>query len=375
MQLSLSSNISRLRKEHAMTQEQLAEALGVTFASVSKWERGVATPELKLITSMADLFGVSLDALVGYAVLDSSASALEQRIIQLQAAKEYDEAICEAEKTLLRYPNDFNIVYCSAKLYNCAGTELNHKKHLYRSIELMNRSILLLSQNTDPNLGESSIQTEIAETYIILGEKEKGISLLKKHNICGVHNAMIAIALTGNQITYTNTPAIDPEAAVPFMLEAFGSLIKNALRTMMAYTNYYEQKKEYASALDAMLWLIHLLEDTKIDPNTPCYLDKALAPCYCTCANLSLHLGETDAAKTYMRCAYQTAKRFDSAPTNNLSNIKFCMENVDNDNSYDDLGETATASINKQISQQDLYEQLQSIWKDIEDEEINGGSK
>ena len=63
MKLSLPANISKLRKEHAMTQEQLAEALGVTFASVSKWERGVATPELNLIAEMADLFGVSFDAI------------------------------------------------------------------------------------------------------------------------------------------------------------------------------------------------------------------------------------------------------------------------------------------------------------------------
>ena len=40
MKLSLPANISKLRKEHSMTQEQLAEALGVTFAAVSKWERG-----------------------------------------------------------------------------------------------------------------------------------------------------------------------------------------------------------------------------------------------------------------------------------------------------------------------------------------------
>lgn len=59
MKLSLPENISKLRKEHSMTQEQLAEALGVTFAAVSKWERGVATPELSLIAEMADLFGVS----------------------------------------------------------------------------------------------------------------------------------------------------------------------------------------------------------------------------------------------------------------------------------------------------------------------------
>ena len=42
MELSLSKNICRLRKERQMTQEQLAEALGVSFAAVSKWERGVS---------------------------------------------------------------------------------------------------------------------------------------------------------------------------------------------------------------------------------------------------------------------------------------------------------------------------------------------
>ena len=78
MKLSLSKNISKLRKEHSMTQEQLAEALGVTFASVSKWERGVATPELNLIAEMADLFGVSLDALVGFEVLNGGVDVLEK---------------------------------------------------------------------------------------------------------------------------------------------------------------------------------------------------------------------------------------------------------------------------------------------------------
>lgn len=67
MKLSLPANISRLRKENSKTQEQLAEALGgVTFASVSKWERGAATPELTLIVEMADLFEASMDARIGY---------------------------------------------------------------------------------------------------------------------------------------------------------------------------------------------------------------------------------------------------------------------------------------------------------------------
>lgn len=40
MKLSLAQNISRLRKQNGLTQERLAEALGVSFAAVSKWERG-----------------------------------------------------------------------------------------------------------------------------------------------------------------------------------------------------------------------------------------------------------------------------------------------------------------------------------------------
>lgn len=123
MKLSLPSNISKFRKEHSMTQEQLAEALGVTFASVSKWERGMATPELSLIAQMSDLFGVSLDALVGFEVLNGSAAELEKRILTLQQQKKYDEAFIEAEKALLRYPNDFKIVYRSGELYTVAGIE------------------------------------------------------------------------------------------------------------------------------------------------------------------------------------------------------------------------------------------------------------
>ena len=40
MKLSLSENISSLRRASGLTQERLAEALGVSFAAVSKWERG-----------------------------------------------------------------------------------------------------------------------------------------------------------------------------------------------------------------------------------------------------------------------------------------------------------------------------------------------
>ena len=114
MKLSLAQNISRLRKERGMTQERLAETLGVSFAAVSKWERGAATPELGLIVEMADLFGVSVDALLGYEAGRNGQAALVERLKDLVHDLEAEDPLAQVEDALRRYPNCFEIVYHSA---------------------------------------------------------------------------------------------------------------------------------------------------------------------------------------------------------------------------------------------------------------------
>lgn len=57
-------NLTRLRREHGLSQEQLAERLAVTRQAVGKWEAGQTLPELEKLVALADLFGVTLDALV-----------------------------------------------------------------------------------------------------------------------------------------------------------------------------------------------------------------------------------------------------------------------------------------------------------------------
>ena len=375
MKLSLSANISKLRKERSMTQEQLAEALGVTFASVSKWERGVATPELNLIAQMADLFGVSFDAIVGFEVQNGGAASLEERIHELQRRKQYDDAITEAEKALRRYPNNFRIVYRAGELYAVSGRELNNEQYLNRCVDLLERSVLLLSQNTDPDISEVSIKKKIAQCYIILGMAKKGIEILKKYNVSGVHNALIAIALAGDDITYTNTPEFGLEDAVPFMEGAFSAIITNSLSTMMAYANYFYKKGDYISSREALFWLINFLESVKIDKGASCFVDKVIAPCYCECANLSLLLGETDKVAPYMRCAYKAALLFDSAPTYKVENIKFCIADMQNSTTYDDFGESAIGAVVKQIKQGNQNEELFRIWKEIVTEESRRGTE
>jgi len=61
----LGKNISALRKAKCMTQEALANQLGVTFQAVSKWENGQSCPDITMLPELSDILGVSIDELFG----------------------------------------------------------------------------------------------------------------------------------------------------------------------------------------------------------------------------------------------------------------------------------------------------------------------
>ena len=64
--LKINEQIAFLRKQKKITQEELAQALGVTNQSVSKWESGSNCPDIQLLPEIANYFEVSVDELLGY---------------------------------------------------------------------------------------------------------------------------------------------------------------------------------------------------------------------------------------------------------------------------------------------------------------------
>ena len=62
----LKDNLIRLRKLNGMTQEDVADLVGVTRQSVAKWESGESLPDLDRCKVLADTFGVTLDDLANY---------------------------------------------------------------------------------------------------------------------------------------------------------------------------------------------------------------------------------------------------------------------------------------------------------------------
>lgn len=97
--MSFSENLYFLRKRDKITQEELAERLGVTRQSVSKWETGEASPETEKLILICDLFGVSLDDIVR---TDLTAGALREEPEEENGKECGREFIAKTNKFALR---------------------------------------------------------------------------------------------------------------------------------------------------------------------------------------------------------------------------------------------------------------------------------
>ena len=64
MKKTLGMMIAELRKQHGMTQLELAEKMGVTDKAVSKWERDLSCPDINSIPKLAEILGVSVEELM-----------------------------------------------------------------------------------------------------------------------------------------------------------------------------------------------------------------------------------------------------------------------------------------------------------------------
>ena len=75
MNLTIGKNIRALRKQQSITQEALAEHLGVSYQSVSRWENEITYPDMELLPAIAGFFSVSVDALLGIPEAEKEAKA------------------------------------------------------------------------------------------------------------------------------------------------------------------------------------------------------------------------------------------------------------------------------------------------------------
>lgn len=77
MKLRIGENIRNYRKKNDLTQEALADRLGVTYQSVSRWEKGATYPDLELLPAISEILGISVDELLGMSSIEKEKRAKE----------------------------------------------------------------------------------------------------------------------------------------------------------------------------------------------------------------------------------------------------------------------------------------------------------
>ena len=132
IRMRLNENIRNFREQNGMTQTELASALHVTPQSVSRWENGLAYPDIEKLPQLADLFGVSVDELLG--VPANTAYDLTKR---LKTAREKErngtnqdklEYLSLLEKGFRMRANTFLCEYlCAARRLRNEGVIPNHR--------------------------------------------------------------------------------------------------------------------------------------------------------------------------------------------------------------------------------------------------------
>lgn len=109
MTLYISENIRKLRLEREITQETLADFLGVTFQSVSRWERGEGYPDITMLPEIAEFFKVSVDELLGVNKAKNEAELvklLEEHDRHFRDEKSMWDSINKLKE---KYPSDFRV--------------------------------------------------------------------------------------------------------------------------------------------------------------------------------------------------------------------------------------------------------------------------
>lgn len=357
MKTNFSEHIKTLRKQQHITQEQLAEAMGVSAGAVYKWEQGISTPDITLIMELASFFGVSVDALVGYVMYSSDRERILQKLKQIKLDKSYADCWADIEGWLKRYPNDFEVVHSCGVLYNLASIETGDQKQILRSIELLSHACTLIHQNRDPKLSETDLHRDIAIGYLTMGKWDKGMDQLKRNNPCGVNDDLIGHELATNP-QHRND-------AIPYLTNALLHCTASLYRIVIGFVNLFFAQNDYPSAIEILRWFIAYVDGLRTEHGAS-YLDKDSAMLLALCGAVYQQIGDTDNARAYLRKARQIALQFDASPNYTSQYIRYC-EHAEPQVAYDNIGSTAMDTVQNVIEEgaDGPDDPTLKLWEDI----------
>lgn len=152
MTINIGETIKSMRKDKNITQETLANFLGVTNQSISKWERGETYPDITMLPAIASFFGTSVDELLGIRKIEQ-----EQRIqyycneySRLWSEHKADDVTALMKQAVCEFPGNFDLL---VKYLNCLlNANINKDRMLRVREEAQNIYELIQEQCTTDSI-------------------------------------------------------------------------------------------------------------------------------------------------------------------------------------------------------------------------------
>ena len=200
MSKNFSDNFKSMRKQRGLTQEQIAEMLGVSCQAVSKWETNSSYPDISLLPIIADYFGVSVDYLIGH---DTSKQIEEINTVCAQVGESFDQGrYCEAipilREMLIKHPGNEKLMYNLAWALSgtCRDSEENYQEAI-----LLYHKILEISTDTEMR---TKVSRDLIYRYYTLGDIEKAkyfANTLPSFDLCREYNIGRGNVLDGKELS------------------------------------------------------------------------------------------------------------------------------------------------------------------------------
>ncbi len=308
MTVYLGENLKRLRKEKGLTQEKLADFLGVSFQAVSKWERGETFPDITMLPTIASFFNVTVDEMlgVGKAERERQAQAYIDNYYRLWKSGDIRKVREKMKEAITEFPGDFRLL---VRYLNTLITEKNTNDK--GGFEILDEAKTIY-ENINEFCTEDSIRIWAKRLICTL---YKRLSFVENSGIqlSDMEKILDEMPLMQNSRDYVSTFLYPPgekkqeacKNAVRELIYLFGGAVNNQFYWS---TQYSPQEK-----LNAAKTVLAVYEVVYPDGDYGESWIHAINTCLYA-GNWAYQCGNSEEAAAYLKKGAEIAKRFDELP-------------------------------------------------------------
>lgn len=230
MTLYIGENLKKQRKLKELTQEQLADILGVSFQAVSKWERGEGYPDIEMLPTIAEYFGITTDELMGMKEIRDNADA--EKILDTvrvnSIAGKIEDNLKILEEAVKRFPNNFRLLAEYASNLTFVNWDREGEPYRQNNLKAIAIAERILAECTDPEI-RVWMQGELCNFYERSGQHDKAIEAADK------------LSSLWNSREMTKMHLLKGEELMKFAQEVFTSLV-SAMYSSLFYLSDLDGK-------------------------------------------------------------------------------------------------------------------------------------